>query len=718
VIPGVLASAETAYLLPFAPTLNSLTIVNSGKVTATFTPAATGRVPSFFVLKAASSSGTLTISGAASPLTLSGLYAPNTLYAFSVGANNVYGTTYSTSSGTIPYVYIQSPGAPTNVTVTGTTTSVVVNWTAPVISGTPLSYYIKDTNQVISGTVSVPTTTITLGYGTGGASFPANSGYSMQVQSINNSPYNGGVSAFVTGTPSPFVPNPVVQAPTIGTATIISNTQVSVAFTPPSTGPTPSSYTVKCSNGTIFNGVTSSPYTFTDTFVQGTAYTFQVLSNGTGGPSAYSSVSNSVTPYPYTPPAAPTGFSLTAGAYNYANLAWSWSQGAGGPVDTFVFYDSNSAFNNSSTLGTNRAGTLSAATTPTLSFVNYAYNTGYTFYVRADGPGGSSSATSITNIIPNTTAPPGTVTGVGITGGSSTGVTVNWTAPSTGGAVTYYTVSDGTQTVNVGNVTTKTLTGTYTSGGSYTFTVTPYNNSGVGTAGTTGSVVVWTAPPTTFTVYIDAVAGGGGGSQGGGGGAGGYQYTTTTVTKGTTILYPTGGSNGGGSTVWNVGGTAGNNSYVIDQNSSYIVNVVGGNGGGVANNSTHTSNRGNGGNSGAPTANSGAGGTSTRGGGGGGAGGAASGTANGGAGITPTGTVASNIYGTVAGGGGGFGYSSTGAGVGAGGTYGQGGASGTVIISWLTSQGSASSSTGASSTGTNGSYTYYIFQNTYGSITF
>ena len=708
-IPGVLASAETAYLLPFAPTLNSLTIVNSGKVTATFTPAATGRVPSFFVLKAASSSGTLTISGAASPLTLSGAYAPNTLYAFSVGANNVYGTTYSTSSGTIPYVYIQSPGAPTNVTVTGTTNSVIVNWTAPVISGTPLSYYIKDTNQIISGTVSVPTTTITLGYGTGGASFPANSGYSMQVQSVNNSPYNGGVSAFVTGTPSPFVPNPVVVTPTIGTATRISNTQVSVAFTPPSTGPTPSSYTVRNTSTLATQNGASSPITITETYTQGTAYTFQVLSNGTGGPSAYSSASNSVTPYPYVAPVAPSAPTLSAGDYNFANIAWTWSQSTGGPVTSFSISDS---LGNSTTAAAN-------ATSVTLStnVAYYVYNTSYNFTVTAIGPGGSTSSAAA-SLKPNTTPPPGSVTGVGISNGSATGVTVSWTAPSTGGAVTYYLVTDGASSSNTTTNTSYTWTGeSYTAGNPYTFTVTPYNNSGAGTPGST-TAVVWTPP--SFTVWYDAVGCGGGGSWYGGGGGGGVTSSTGTATTGTVVSMSVGAVGTGTGSALSTGGTGGTVTCGP-------ITAFGGNGGGPANSSSSPTNRGNGGTSGSPTNHAGAGGTSSRGGGGGGASGSPSG-ANGANGIALGSPIGSQAFGAYQGGGGGALIT--------GGTYGTSGQSnygtggqaefsgltGFSLVTWLTSAypGTPTASpTGIITFGSYGSYSYaYIVGNNSASITF
>jgi large repetitive protein len=83
--------------------------------------------------------------------------------------------------------------------------------------------------------------------------------------------------------------------PTIGTATAGSSS-ASVTFTPTSATNVDASYTLLSTPGSITASGTSSPITITG-LTNGTAYTFQVRANNPSGSTAYSSASNSVTPF-------------------------------------------------------------------------------------------------------------------------------------------------------------------------------------------------------------------------------------------------------------------------------------------------------------------------------------------------------------------------------------------------------------------------------------
>jgi hypothetical protein len=90
-------------------------------------------------------------------------------------------------------------------------------------------------------------------------------------------------------------PEVLPSTPTIGVATVIDNTSVSVPFTPTSAANVDVNFTALSSPGSITATGTSSPITVTG-LTDGTPYTFQVRANNPGGSSAYSAASNSVTP--------------------------------------------------------------------------------------------------------------------------------------------------------------------------------------------------------------------------------------------------------------------------------------------------------------------------------------------------------------------------------------------------------------------------------------
>lgn len=88
----------------------------------------------------------------------------------------------------------------------------------------------------------------------------------------------------------------VPDAPTIGTATDAgTGGAVSVTFTAPVTGGTPTSYTATSNPGSITGTGASSPITVTG-LTNGTSYTFTVTGTNSTGTGAASAASNSVSP--------------------------------------------------------------------------------------------------------------------------------------------------------------------------------------------------------------------------------------------------------------------------------------------------------------------------------------------------------------------------------------------------------------------------------------
>ena len=94
-----------------------------------------------------------------------------------------------------------------------------------------------------------------------------------------------------------FNPLQAPNAPTIGTATALSGTSVSVAFTAPANvgGSAITGYVVISSPGNISATGSSSPITVLG-LTNGTTYTFRVTALNSYGPSPASAASNSVTP--------------------------------------------------------------------------------------------------------------------------------------------------------------------------------------------------------------------------------------------------------------------------------------------------------------------------------------------------------------------------------------------------------------------------------------
>jgi hypothetical protein len=164
--------------------------------------------------------------------------------------------------------------------------SATVAFTAPTTGGTPTTYTATSTPGSFTGTAASSPVTVT--------GLQSATGYTFTVKGTNTNSVTGPDSAASSSITATTVP----QAPTIGTATVNSTTNVSLAFTDGATGGSAiTSYSVTSSPSiSLTVSGSTSPLSVTGTFAGGQAYTFTVNAVNANGTSTASSASNSITP--------------------------------------------------------------------------------------------------------------------------------------------------------------------------------------------------------------------------------------------------------------------------------------------------------------------------------------------------------------------------------------------------------------------------------------
>jgi hypothetical protein len=284
----------------------------------------------------------------------------------------------------------------------------------------------------------------------------------------------------------------VSAAPVIGTATV-GNAPATVVWTAPANdGGSPiTGYEVRVMTGTTQvgalrpadAGATSLAVTG---LTNGTAYTFQVRALNAIGASAYSTISNAVTPR--TVSAAPTIGTTTVGNAS-ATAVWTAPTNNGGSAIT--------GYEVRVMTGTTQVGALhpAAAGATSLAVTGLTNGTSYTVQVRALNLAGASAYSAMSNaVVPR--AVPGAPT-IGTATAGDAQATVKWTAPAnTGGSpITSYTVRAyrlgavvGTRTA-ASTARSLVLTG-LGNGLSYSFTVAAVNAVGTSPFSATSNSVV------------------------------------------------------------------------------------------------------------------------------------------------------------------------------------------------------------------------------------
>ncbi len=271
---------------PAAPTIGTATAGNAS-ATVTFTPGALGTGT---LVNYTADCGGITANGAGSPINVTGL-TNGTSYNCKVKTTSSVGTsTWSAlSNAVIPAATGTPPAAPTVGTATAGNASVSVAFTPGALGTGTLVNYTADCGGITATGANSPITVTGLTNG---------SGYTCKVKTtttVGTSAWSA-LSNAVTpgGSASP-------GTPAIGTATA-GNASVSLTFTRAAWVNNSGSFlnfTADCNGITATGGLSSTGNALPITVIgltNGTPYTCKVKTVMTGGTSAWSALSNTVTP--------------------------------------------------------------------------------------------------------------------------------------------------------------------------------------------------------------------------------------------------------------------------------------------------------------------------------------------------------------------------------------------------------------------------------------
>lgn len=339
--------------------------------------------------------------------------------------------------------------------------SATISYTAPTLNGS-VNYYLATTDVDATKTginITNASGNITVGGLTPGVA------YRFKVNASSNygsSPYSSLSNSLTIYTPP--------AAPTIGTATVLSNSSATVTYTAPAYtgGRAITLYTATSSPGGLTG--TSSQVGAGTIFINGlsnsTAYTFTVTASHQDGTSTPSSASNSVTTFANAQPSVPLNVTATTISNVRINVSWTAPTYSGNvPITSYTV-----------TPNIGNAITLSGTTA---SFEPLTPGTTYSFTVYATNQFGngivSGAVTARTDTVPSE---PGNVRAIGT---SDTSMAITYTAPSYTGniPVTSYTITSNTGVTTTSNTTLASMTG-LTSGQTYTFTVSATTAYGTG----------------------------------------------------------------------------------------------------------------------------------------------------------------------------------------------------------------------------------------------
>jgi hypothetical protein len=455
-------------LFTASPPPGQVTGVNAtagpGSATVSWTaPSSGGHVTSYVVTPYSGSTAQtpVTVSGTlpASPptsTTISGL-TPGTAYTFKVQATNASGAgTVSTASSSVTPTALTAPGAPSGISASAATTQALVSWTAPssnggsAITGYTITPYIGSTAQTSTQASASTTSTAVTGLTNG-------TGYTFTVTATNAIGTSPASSASNAATPQNTIFD--FATPTTIDSGDPGSVELGVKFTSDVNGTVTGVrfYKAATNTGTHIGSLWSS---------SGTLLAQATFTNETASGWQQVNFSNPI--------------SITAGTtYVAAYLAPNGHYSAAA-----------SAF---SSAATNNPPLHALANTTSPDGV-YSYSSTSTF------PSNNFNATNYyVDVLFSATLTPGQVTGVSATAGAGS-ATISWSAPSSGGPVTTYTITPhigstalAATTVSGSPLATSTRIEGLAGGTSYTFTVQASSSIGSGPASSPSSAVTPTA---------------------------------------------------------------------------------------------------------------------------------------------------------------------------------------------------------------------------------
>lgn len=219
-------------------------------------------------------------------------------------------------------------------------------------------------------------------------SFVSGQAYGFRMRA-NNANGNGNFSSYSsTVTPNALVTVP--GTPTIGTPTVVSSTQVNVAFTPPASngGSAITGYVVQSTPAVSLSYSstdTTSPVLVTGTFTENVTYAFRVAAVNAVGTGTFSSYSVYITPNLNTVPGVPTINDITINSSSSVSIAFTAPTSNGGKAITGY------AVQVSPTISLSYSGTTT--TSPLSVAASYASGVGYSFRIAAKNVNGTGAYT-------------------------------------------------------------------------------------------------------------------------------------------------------------------------------------------------------------------------------------------------------------------------------------------------------------------------------------
>ncbi|MBF6595678.1 MAG: DUF1929 domain-containing protein [Thermaceae bacterium] len=319
----------------------------------------------------------------------------------------------------------QPPTPPTGFSATYAAPNINLSWTA--VAGA--TYYVLQRSSDGTNFSALPLASNFSGTFYSDTSIQPAVIYTYRLQAANSA----GSSAFVNSTPITTPP----AAPASLTATATSSTSINLSWAASSgaTGYVLERQTGSSSFAALTSGPSGTGTNFSDTtVVAGTTYTYRIKATNAGG-SSNPTVSNPVTtPGTQQPPSSPNNFAAGSPTANSLTLTWTAPAGATG-------YSLKRSTDNTNFSVVSPAPTGSPYTDNSL-----AAGTKYYYQLVATNAAGSSSpatANGTTSSAATVPGSPGSFSGTLVTGTSSV-ITLTWTAPTSGSPVTSYKLERST----------------------------------------------------------------------------------------------------------------------------------------------------------------------------------------------------------------------------------------------------------------------------------